>query len=178
MGVKMDDDEKTVLLGLSYNGGGKWKLSCGGRTKTEDHSVTLATETTHHVVILLRNGTQASAYVDGQRVGGDVPCDLINTEDKKISHFYIGGDGNSAGGVSEVQDVSVTVRNVLLYNRPLDDDEITALNPNKASIPKAKDTVTAVLDARLIPASGSVAQQTVSLPTPAGPPLAEQESST
>ncbi|EKF98944.1 trans-sialidase, putative [Trypanosoma cruzi] len=26
MGVKMDDDEKTVLLGLSYNGGGKWEV--------------------------------------------------------------------------------------------------------------------------------------------------------
>ncbi|EKG06760.1 trans-sialidase, putative, partial [Trypanosoma cruzi] len=44
-------------------------------------------------------------------------------------------------GVSEVQDVSVTVTNVLLYNRPLEDDEITALN-KKLSIPKAKDTKT------------------------------------
>ncbi|EKF98656.1 trans-sialidase, putative, partial [Trypanosoma cruzi] len=33
--------------------------------------------------------------------------------------------------------VSVTVTNVLLYNRPLDDNEITALNPNKASTPPA-----------------------------------------
>ncbi|ESS60553.1 trans-sialidase [Trypanosoma cruzi Dm28c] len=142
MGVKINDG-KTVLLGLSYDSEKKWKLSCGGGTNTEDHSVTLATETTHHVVILLRNGTQGSAYVDGQRVGGDVPCALGNkgSKDKKISHFYIGGDGNSAGGVSEVQDVSVTVANVLLYNRPLDDDEIAALN-TKLSIPKAKDTKT------------------------------------
>ncbi|KAF8294466.1 putative trans-sialidase, Group V [Trypanosoma cruzi] len=141
MGVKMDDDENNVLLGLSYNGGGKWKLSCGGGTDTEDQSVTLATDTTHHVVILLQNGTQGSAYVDGKPVGEVVPCDLKSEKDKKISHFYIGGDGNSAGGVSEVQDVSVTVTNVLLYNRPLDDDEITALN-KKLSIPKAKDTKT------------------------------------
>ncbi|KAF8289648.1 putative trans-sialidase, Group VI [Trypanosoma cruzi] len=142
MGVKMNDDRKTVLLGLSYNGGGKWKLSCGGGADTEDQSVTWEKETTHHVVILLRNGNQGSAYVDGKSVGGDVPCALKVTEDKKISHFYIGGDGNSAGGVSAVQeDVSVTVRNVLLYNRPLDDDEITALNA-KLSIPKAKETKT------------------------------------
>ncbi|KAF8307766.1 putative trans-sialidase, Group VI [Trypanosoma cruzi] len=141
MGAKGIDDGKTVLLGLSYNGGGKWKLSCGGGADTEDQSVTLATETTHHLAIVLRNGTQGSAYVDGQRVLGNAQCDLINTEDKMISHFYIGGDGNSAGGVSEVQDVSVTVRNVLLYNRPLDEDDITALNA-KLSIPKAKETKT------------------------------------
>ncbi|EKG00538.1 trans-sialidase, putative, partial [Trypanosoma cruzi] len=99
-------------------------------------------ETTHHVVILLRNGTQGSAYVDGQPVGEDLPCELKSEKDKKISHFYIGGDGSSAKGASEVQeDVSVTVRNVLLYNRPLNDDEITALN-TKLSIPKAKDTKT------------------------------------
>ncbi|ESS61253.1 putative trans-sialidase [Trypanosoma cruzi Dm28c] len=141
MGAKMNGDGKTVLLGLSYDKEKKWKLSCGGGTSTKDQSVTLATETTHHVVILLRNGTQGSAYVDGQRVGRDEQCKLKNTEDKKISHFYIGGDGNSAGGVSEVQDVSVTVTNVLLYNRPLDDDEINALN-TKLSIPKAKDAKT------------------------------------
>ncbi|ESS55797.1 trans-sialidase [Trypanosoma cruzi Dm28c] len=139
MGAKGIDDGKTVLFGLSYNGGGKWKVLCGKETPKELSSTS---ETTHHVVILLRNGTQGSAYVDGKRVGGDVPCDLKSEKDKKFSHFYIGGDGNSAGGVSEVQEeVSVTVRNVLLYNRPLDDDEITALNA-KLSIPKAKDTKT------------------------------------
>ncbi|ESS60587.1 putative trans-sialidase [Trypanosoma cruzi Dm28c] len=175
MGVKVDDDKKTVLLGLSYDSEKKWKLSCGGGTDTEDQSVTLATETTHHVVTLLRNGNQGSAYVDGERVGGDEACELKVTEPNEISHFYIGGDGNSA---RSEEGVSVTVTNVLLYNRPLDDDEITALNPNKAPIPKAKGTETAVLEARLTPASGSVAQQTVSLPTPAGPLLAEQESST
>ncbi|EKF99451.1 trans-sialidase, putative, partial [Trypanosoma cruzi] len=73
--------------------------------------------------------------VDGQRVGGDVPCALGNTDSEAVSHFYIGGDGNSAGGVSEVQDVSVTVTNVLLYNRPLSSEEIIALNA-KISIPK------------------------------------------
>ncbi|ESS60991.1 trans-sialidase [Trypanosoma cruzi Dm28c] len=141
MGVKMNDDGKTVLLGLSYDKEGKWELSCGGGADTEDQSVTLATETTHHVVILLRNGTQGSAYVDGQRVGGDVPCALENKDSEAISHFYIGGDGNSAGGVSAVQDVSVTVANVLLYNRPWDEAEINALN-TKLFIPEAKDAKT------------------------------------
>ncbi|KAF8307073.1 putative trans-sialidase, Group VI [Trypanosoma cruzi] len=139
MGVKVDDDRKTVLLGLSYNGGGKWKLLCDDENPKEPSST--SKETTHHVVILLRNGTQGSAYVNGKSVGGDVPCALKVTEDKKISHFYIVGDGNSAGVVGSEEGVSVTVTNVLLYNRPLDDDEITALN-TKLSIPKAKDAKT------------------------------------
>ncbi|PBJ78677.1 trans-sialidase [Trypanosoma cruzi cruzi] len=137
MGVKMNDDGNPVLLGLSYNNKEKkWKLLCGVENRKELSS-TWEKETTHHVVTLLRNGNQGSAYVDGQPVLGNAQCDLKNANDKKISHFYIGG----AKGVSEVQDVSVTVRNVLLYNRPLDDDEITALN-KKLSIPKAKDTKT------------------------------------
>ncbi|EKF99912.1 trans-sialidase, putative, partial [Trypanosoma cruzi] len=135
MGVKMDDDENPVLLGLSYENGGKWKLLCGGGTDTEELSST--SETTHQLAIVLRNGTQGSAYVDGQRVGGDVSCELKVTEPNEISHFYIGGDGNSAGGAGGEEGVSVTVTNVLLYNRPLDNDEINALNP-KLSIPKAK----------------------------------------
>ncbi|KAF8302317.1 putative trans-sialidase, Group V [Trypanosoma cruzi] len=134
MGVKMSDDEKTVLLGLSYDKEKKWQVLCGGGTDKE-HDVTWEKDTTHQVVLMLRNGTQGSAYVNGQRVGGNEACDLKNANDKKISHFYIGGDGNSAGGVSGVQDVSVTVTNVLLYNRPLSTAEIGALNPNKASSP-------------------------------------------
>ncbi|EKF98265.1 trans-sialidase, putative, partial [Trypanosoma cruzi] len=102
-----------------------------------------------------------SAYVDGQRVRGDVPCELINKKDKKISHFYIGGDGNGAGGAGRQEEVSVTVRNVLLYNRPLSTAEITALNPNKVPI---------------LPVVPDNAQGTLSQSSSAGPLLAEQES--
>ncbi|KAF8289757.1 putative trans-sialidase, Group VI [Trypanosoma cruzi] len=139
MGAKMDGDKNPVFLGLSYENGGKWKLLCGSENP-EELSSTSEKDTTHQVVILLRNGTQGSAYVDGKRVGGNEACALKNKDSKEISHFYIGGDGG-AKGVSEVQDVSVTVTNILLYNRPLDDDEITALNA-KLSIPKARDTKT------------------------------------
>ncbi|EKG00381.1 trans-sialidase, putative [Trypanosoma cruzi] len=80
VGAKMNDDDKTVLLGLSYNEEKKWILLCG--TNTGDQSVTLATETKQHVVILLRNGSQGSAYVDGQRVGNE-ECELENKDSKR-----------------------------------------------------------------------------------------------
>ncbi|EKF29236.1 trans-sialidase, putative, partial [Trypanosoma cruzi marinkellei] len=141
MGVKIndtDDTGNTVLLGLSYNSEKKWSLLCDGVPK--DISSTLKPETTHHVAIVLRNGTQGSAYVNGQPVV-DEKCELKTTglKDKKVSHFYIGGDGSNTG----IQEgVSVTVKNVLLYNRPLDEAEITALN---AKLSISKPTVVTTL---------------------------------
>ncbi|PBJ76435.1 trans-sialidase [Trypanosoma cruzi cruzi] len=136
MGVKMNDDKNPVLLGLSYDGGGKWQLLCGGG-QDKELSSTWEKEKTQHVVLLIRNGTQGSVYVDGQRVGNG-ECALGNGESNEISHFYIGGDGENAankGDVSVSVSVSVSVRNVLLYNRPLSSEEIIALNA-KLSIPK------------------------------------------
>ncbi|RNC41056.1 putative trans-sialidase, partial [Trypanosoma cruzi] len=116
LGVKMDGDGYPILLGLSYNKEKKWQLLCGGETNSKDLSVFWGPETKEdHVVILLRNGNHGSAYVDGQRVG-DAQCELENTEPNEISHFYIGGDGDKTRNQG---DVSVTVTNVLLYNRPL-----------------------------------------------------------
>ncbi|ESS61349.1 trans-sialidase [Trypanosoma cruzi Dm28c] len=133
LGVKMNDG-KTVLFELSYNGGGKCILVCRGGTNPKELSSIWEKEKTQHVVLLIRNGSQGSAYVDGKRVG-DVQTKLENTEPNEISHFYIGGDGSSAGDAGSEEDVSVTVTNVLLYNRPLSSEEIIALNA-KLSIPK------------------------------------------
>ncbi|KAF8301289.1 putative trans-sialidase, Group V [Trypanosoma cruzi] len=135
VGVKMKGAGNSVLLGLSYNSGKKWHVLCGDKTTTKLSS-TWETETPQHVVILLKNGTQGSVYVDGQLVCGNEECALGNGESKEISHFYIGGDGVNA---ENKEGVSVTVTNVLLYNRPLDDTEIAAFNPNKANIPVQVD---------------------------------------
>ncbi|PWV17721.1 putative trans-sialidase, Group V [Trypanosoma cruzi] len=131
MGAKTNDNKNPVLLGLSYDKEGKWQVLCSDGTTKELRS-NWEPETTHQVAIVLRNGKQGSAYVDGKRVG-DASCELKSTDSKGISHFYIGGDGGSAGSK---EGVPVTVTNVLLYNRPLDDNEISVLNANKISIPK------------------------------------------
>ncbi|ESS63450.1 trans-sialidase [Trypanosoma cruzi Dm28c] len=132
IGVKMDDSDNTVLLGLSYNGGGKWILLCGGR-ENKEHSSTWEPRTTHQVTIVLQNEKQGSAYVDDTLVG-NAQLDLQDIEgSKRISHFYIGGDGGSAEGQAGV---SMTVSNVLLYNRPLTFEEIAGLAKNTITIPK------------------------------------------
>ncbi|PBJ69790.1 trans-sialidase [Trypanosoma cruzi cruzi] len=132
IGVKMNDG-KTVLLGLSCNIERKWQALCDDKTTTEVSSG-WEKETQYQVVLMLQNGTQGSAYVDGQRVCMGQQREMREAELQGISHFYIGGDGESARS-EEV--VSVTVTNVLLYNRPLSTAEIGALNPNKASAPPA-----------------------------------------
>ncbi|EKF30700.1 trans-sialidase, putative [Trypanosoma cruzi marinkellei] len=114
LGVRQNDETKTKLMELSYRKGKKWTLLCGDGP-TKEYSSTWEKETKQHVVILLRNGNQSSAYVDGERVG-EAPCQLEATDSKNISHFYIGGDEGSAGSQ---EGVSVMVMNVLLYNRPL-----------------------------------------------------------
>ncbi|EAN88386.1 putative trans-sialidase, Group VI [Trypanosoma cruzi] len=132
IGVKMNDNGKTVLLGLSYNNKEKkWMLLCG-EEKSNELSSPWKPGKTHQLAIVLQNGNQSTAYVDGERVGEDAQCELETTESNEISHFYIGGDGGDAGSQ---KDVSVTVTNVLLYNRPLNEAEVCALNPNNVPIP-------------------------------------------
>ncbi|KAF8302482.1 putative trans-sialidase, Group V, partial [Trypanosoma cruzi] len=131
MGVKTNDAENAVLLGLSYNKEKRWKLLQGGG-KTEELSGTWETDAKYQVAIVLQNGKQGSIYVNGKLVCKDAQCELKNTDINVVSHFCIGGDGDKTGSK---EGVSVTVTNVLLYNRPLDGNEINALNANKASIP-------------------------------------------
>ncbi|EKF32183.1 hypothetical protein MOQ_003971, partial [Trypanosoma cruzi marinkellei] len=139
MGVKMNGDENKVLLGLSYNKKeNKWTLLCDVKPNSEKPSSKSEAEKTYQVAIVLQNGSQGSAYVDGERVGGDAQCALQDMDLKGISHFFIGGDGGSAGSQ---KGVPVTVANVLLYNRPLGSEEITALT-KRLSIQKQKDLQT------------------------------------
>ncbi|ESS61352.1 trans-sialidase [Trypanosoma cruzi Dm28c] len=165
MGVKMNDgDKKTVLVGLSYNNKEKkWILLCDGG-ENKEHSSHWEPDTAHQVAIVLQNEKEGSVYVDGILLG-NAQLDLQDIEGSKgISHFYIGGDGGSAG---TKEDVPVTVENVLLYNRPLTSEEIDALNPNKAPISPPEDLTAAVLvDTSSTVVSGPVAQKTVSVSTP------------
>ncbi|EAN84576.1 putative trans-sialidase, Group V [Trypanosoma cruzi] len=151
MGVRLDGEKK--LMEFSYNKEKKWLLLCDGKPKTE-HSRDWEPETIYQVAIVLQNGTHGSAYVDGERVG-ETQCELKNNDSKGISNFYIGGSGGSTGSRDGV---SVTVTNVLLYNRPLDDPEIGAFNPRKASIPPPVNTPTQLTAVQSSPGEGQEEQ--------------------
>ncbi|KAF8299606.1 putative trans-sialidase, Group V [Trypanosoma cruzi] len=157
MGAKINDDNNPVLLGLSYDSEKKRIVFCGGE-QNKEHSSNWEPGTTHQLAIVLQNGKQGSAYVDGILVG-NAQCNLQDMDSKAVSHFYIGGDGGAKSDSESRGGVSVTVRNVLLYNRPLSTAEIGALNPNKASTPS------------VVPDNG---QGTVSQSSSAGQPPSEQ----
>ncbi|EKF99549.1 trans-sialidase, putative, partial [Trypanosoma cruzi] len=139
MGVRADSDGGTKLMELSYGSGNKWRLLCSDGTTTKLKS-TWEPQTQYQVAIVLQNGKQGSVYVDGQRVCESVQSNFENAESKGISHFYIGGDGGNAENTAGDEDVSVTVRNVLLYNRPMKftggsaELEEDIASPSKASV--------------------------------------------
>ncbi|EKG02269.1 trans-sialidase, putative [Trypanosoma cruzi] len=164
------DDDKTVLLGLSYNSQNKWQVLSSG-TVTEGQSSDWDPETQYQVAIVLQNEKQCSAYVDGELVGS-AQCECENTKDKETSHFYIGGDGGSAEGQ---EGVSVTVRNVLLYNRPLSSEEIAGLAKNKITIPKPEVPKSSVVDTQLPAVSAPDVEGTVTQSPPSGPRQMKQE---
>ncbi|PWU88835.1 putative trans-sialidase, Group VI [Trypanosoma cruzi] len=173
MGAKVNEgDDKTVLLGLSYNKEKKWILLCGDGNKME-HSSHWEPGKAHQVAIVLQNGNQGTAYVDGQRVGE--PCKLENTNSKGISHFYTGGDGGNTENTESQEGFSVTVSNVLLYNRPLDDDEIAGLAKNTITIPKPEDPKTSTIPPLSPEVSGLSVEGTVIQSNSAGQLLSEQE---
>ncbi|ESS60339.1 trans-sialidase [Trypanosoma cruzi Dm28c] len=89
----------------------------------------------------------------------------------RISHFYIGGYGSSTGNE---EDVSVTVRSVLLYNRPLSSDEIAGLAKNKITIPKREVPKTSTTSSLSPAVSGSDVQRTVSQSNSSGQPPSAQ----
>ncbi|KAF8284843.1 putative trans-sialidase, Group V [Trypanosoma cruzi] len=179
MGVMMSGDgKKTKLMELSYDSEKKWQLLCGGKT-TKENSNTWEKEKTQHVVLLIRNGSQVSAYVDGKQVGEDVPRELENTHSKGISHFYIGGDGENAANKESREGVSVTVTNVLLYNRPLSPEEIGAIDPNKAPTPSLEKEAakpSTLSSASIIPPAPPMTPnaQKAGNPSTAGTQLTEQ----
>ncbi|EKF28304.1 trans-sialidase, putative, partial [Trypanosoma cruzi marinkellei] len=172
MGVKMNDAADSVFFGLSYNKEKKWQLLCSDENNKELSS-NWEPGTERHVVILIRNGNQTSAYVDGKTVGNQ-PCTLDTTNSNVVSHFYIGGNGGNAASAGSGEGVSVTVKNVLLYNRPLSSEEMTALT-TKLSIPKVADPQTVAGDTPP-KASGPDTQETVSQSSPAGQQPSEHSS--
>ncbi|EKF29417.1 trans-sialidase, putative [Trypanosoma cruzi marinkellei] len=170
MGVWTNDgDKNTVVLGLSYNKEKRWSVLCSG-ANLQEQSSSWDPQTRYQVAIVLQNSSQGSVYVDGERVGNE-GCALEITDSTSVSHFYIGGDG----GNTKSQGVSVTVENVLLYNRPLNGNEITALNAIKDPILKPEDRNKLAAGTLSPEGSGAGAEGAVLQSTPGEPQRMEQE---
>ncbi|ESS55170.1 trans-sialidase [Trypanosoma cruzi Dm28c] len=157
MGVRAGSDGGTKLMELSYGSGKKWQVLCSDGT-TKKLKSTWDTQRQYQVAIVLQNGNQGSAYVDGQRVCESVQSNLETTNSKEISHFYIGGDGSNTEGQGGV---SVTVSNVLLYNRPLTftggsaDLEEDIASPSEAPVEQASQQSRKKRETQQVPAAST-----------------------
>ncbi|EAN82255.1 trans-sialidase, putative [Trypanosoma cruzi] len=144
MGVRMNDAQGTVLLGLSYTHDKKWRIIFNGSRLTlpaHDNDVEWKPNKKYHVVLQMDYNNGLFVYVDGKRICDTEDYEVEDYEGYKsfydrlqqssshsISHFYIGGDGKSNSG-----NIHVTVSNVLLYNRLLQDNELSPLMKTKAA---------------------------------------------
>ncbi|RNE96511.1 group II trans-sialidase superfamily [Trypanosoma rangeli] len=73
-------------------------------------------------VALMLQGNWGSVYVDGVLVGGSYTLPTPEARNYDVSQFYFGAGGNS----------SVTVKNVFLYNRPLNAMELKRVDQSDA----------------------------------------------
>ncbi|KAF8294668.1 putative trans-sialidase, Group IV, partial [Trypanosoma cruzi] len=118
---------KTTLLGLSYDNNMEWSVE---HELFPKHFAAWELDKTYHVVLKMRDGV-GSVYVDGTPLWNMSLRNSFNEGLDAVSHFYFGAyDEQLSSGK-----IHATVANVFLYNRPLNETEIGALNANKVTIP-------------------------------------------
>ncbi|RNE94805.1 trans-sialidase, partial [Trypanosoma rangeli] len=131
MGAKMMDANSTVLFGLSYTRAKKWEVTVNGKSRNLSADAgEWVDNATYHVALCMHDLNDWHVYVDGKKI---CSSNRVGHFMKRgaISHFYVGGD--SAKGAEGSH--HVTVANVLLYNRLLEEGEVQTLAARKVTIP-------------------------------------------
>ncbi|RNC44579.1 trans-sialidase [Trypanosoma cruzi] len=166
---------KTTLLGLSYDNNMGWRVV---NDLYPRHLTKWELNKTYHVVLQMHDGV-GSVYVDGKSL---LNLTLTRPSDElmdAVSHFYFGAYNEQLHSGK----IHATVANVFLYNRPLNETEIGALNASKVTIPPPEGKpakAAAVTSPPVEPLTTSVAtetQATAPAPTPAAPQPTEQVTS-
>ncbi|RNE95029.1 trans-sialidase [Trypanosoma rangeli] len=129
MGVRMNDNASTVLVGLFYTKDKKWGVTVNGKSRgLSDKDGTWRPGTTYQV-ILKRHWNEVYVYIDNNElIWEKVPASEYTP--RGVSDFYVGGDGAKGTG-----EVDVTVGNALLYNDALHADGLTSLSVSKVTLP-------------------------------------------
>ncbi|RNC38877.1 surface antigen [Trypanosoma cruzi] len=158
---------KTTLLGLSYDNNMRWSVVHGSYLR---YLTKWELDKTYHVVLKMHDGV-GSVYVDGTLLWNLRLRNSFNEGLDTVSHFYFGAyDEQLSSGK-----IHATVANVFLYNRPLNDTEIGALNASKVTIPPPERKpvpAAAATSPSVGPANERMTtntQPTAPAPTPAGP---------
>ncbi|PBJ76152.1 trans-sialidase [Trypanosoma cruzi cruzi] len=162
----------TTLLGLSYDNNMEWSVVNDLFPK---HFTAWELDKTYHVVLKMHDGV-GSVYVDGTLLWNMGLRNSFNEGLDEVSHFYFGAYDEQLSS----RKIHATVANVFLYNRPLNETEIGALNASKVAIspPERKPVPAAAATSPFVEsASDTVAtntQPTVPSPAAAGPQPTDQ----
>ncbi|EKF28504.1 trans-sialidase, putative, partial [Trypanosoma cruzi marinkellei] len=119
LGASLDSSGGKKLLGLSYDES-QWQPIYGSTPVAPTGSWEL--NKTYHVVLTMAN-RNGSVYVDGEPLEGSGQTVVPDESTPDISHFYIGSYKSS----DKPTESHLTVKNVLLYNRQLNAEEIKTL---------------------------------------------------
>ncbi|RNE96596.1 group II trans-sialidase superfamily [Trypanosoma rangeli] len=137
LGAGLEDKGNRKFVGLSYTPANEWGTVFDDLTTIRNSTWEPGKE---YKVALMLQGNKGSVYVDGVLVGNTNKLPPLKSRRHDISHFYFGGGENS----------SVTVKNVFLYNRPLSEDELKAVDQSDVSWKSAGDSSTLADVSRLL----------------------------
>ncbi|KAH9579978.1 hypothetical protein LSM04_005413 [Trypanosoma melophagium] len=129
LGVRLKNSKHT-LLGVSYNEDKTWStIDKGneGKAKTPKWEG----DKEYSVILTFENGKD-SVYINGIRL--DVGTKLRITEGEESSHFYFGVDSEDESPLTTTESkpsAEITVKDVMLYNRVLSNEELDVFLKNK-----------------------------------------------
>nr|BAF74649.1 glycoprotein 82 kDa [Trypanosoma cruzi] len=125
LGATLGDTNSPHTMGILYTADKKWETMFNDKTTK---SGTWEPKKEYQVALMLQ-GNKASVYIDGRLLGeeetmlpGETPLELVR--------FCF--------GACEMHNFPVTVKNVFLYNRPLNSTEMTAIKERKPEDKKGK----------------------------------------
>ncbi|RNF11988.1 group II trans-sialidase superfamily, partial [Trypanosoma rangeli] len=120
LGAGLNDNENTKFVGLSCTAEKQWGTVFNGMT-TITHGGAWEPGKEYKVALMLQDN-KGSVYVDGKLVGNSDTLTTPEARNYEILYFYFGGGENS----------NVIVRNVFLYNRPLNEQELKKVDDSDA----------------------------------------------
>ncbi|ESS55626.1 trans-sialidase [Trypanosoma cruzi Dm28c] len=153
----LGDSEPPYFIRLSYTADNKWEAILKGETTTTESRPWVPKK--EHQVALMLQGNKASVYIDGQSLGerevlltGETPLEPFG--------FCFGacdfGDEEEDSPKKIGKKPHVTVKNVFLYNRPLNSTEMRALKDRKPVPKRAPEPQVKIAPKPVAPAAPAV----------------------
>ncbi|EKG00723.1 trans-sialidase, putative [Trypanosoma cruzi] len=118
LGATLGDTNSPYFMRLSYTADNKWETIFNDKITK---SGTWEPKKEYQVTLMLQ-GKKASVYIDGKLLGEEETLLTGETPLELVSFCF---------GACEMHNSPVTVKNVFLYNRPLNPTEMTAIKDRK-----------------------------------------------